>query len=82
MQNLSPCRKMQRMHRIATTALTAALACAALATTSSQSATFDVLIRNGRVLDGSGNPWQAADVNLLLGTASTGLRETDVMLCA
>src|SRR5439155_22355255 len=63
-QNLSPCRKMQRMNRIATKALTAALACAALATTSSQSETFDVLIRNGRVLDGSGNPWQAADVGV------------------
>jgi N-acyl-D-amino-acid deacylase len=29
---------------------------------SSQPATYDLLIRNGRVLDGSGNPWQAADL--------------------
>ncbi|HXV85916.1 MAG TPA: amidohydrolase family protein [Gemmatimonadales bacterium] len=27
-------------------------------------AAFDVLLRNGRVLDGSGNPWYAADVAL------------------
>jgi len=29
---------------------------------SSQPTTYDILIRNGRVLDGSGNPWQAADI--------------------
>ena len=23
---------------------------------------YDLLIRNGRVLDGTGNPWQAADI--------------------
>jgi len=27
-----------------------------------QTAEYDVVIRNGRVLDGSGNPWIAADV--------------------
>ena len=31
---------------------------------SAQSATFDVLIRNGRVLDGSGNPYVFADVGI------------------
>jgi N-acyl-D-amino-acid deacylase len=28
------------------------------------SASFDVLIRNGRVLDGSGNPWMRADIGI------------------
>jgi N-acyl-D-aspartate/D-glutamate deacylase len=31
---------------------------------SSQPARYDVLIRNGRVLDGSGNPWRAADIGI------------------
>ena len=29
-----------------------------------QGETFDILIRNGRVLDGSGNPWRRADVGI------------------
>src|SRR5918994_3433639 len=29
-----------------------------------QPADFDVLIRNGRVMDGSGNPWLRADVGI------------------
>ena len=28
---------------------------------------YDVLIRNGRVLDGSGNPWIAADIGIRSG---------------
>ncbi|MGH7483076.1 MAG: N-acyl-D-amino-acid deacylase family protein, partial [Longimicrobiales bacterium] len=31
---------------------------------SAQDPSFDVLIRNGRVLDGSGNPWFAADIGI------------------
>jgi len=31
---------------------------------SSQSAPFEILIRNGRLLDGTGNPWQAADIGI------------------
>ncbi len=31
---------------------------------SSQATPYDVLIRNGRVLDGSGNPWLAADLGI------------------
>src|SRR5436305_5264597 len=30
----------------------------------SQTPAYDVLIRNGRVLDGSGNPWLAADIGI------------------
>jgi len=30
-------------------------------------ATYDVLIRNGRVLDGNGNPWVSADIGILDG---------------
>jgi N-acyl-D-amino-acid deacylase len=36
----------------------------AAAVRSSQPAAFDVLIRNGRVLDGSGNPWRLADIGV------------------
>lgn len=32
------------------------------AQTGTREAPYDLLIRNGRVLDGSGNPWQAADI--------------------
>ncbi len=46
----------------------AALGCTVLATAavrSSQSSnTFDVLIRNGRVVDGTGNPWRLADIGI------------------
>jgi N-acyl-D-aspartate/D-glutamate deacylase len=31
---------------------------------SSQPARYDILIRNGRVLDGSGNPWRAVDIGI------------------
>lgn len=31
---------------------------------SSQPARYDVLIRNGRVVDGTGNPWRAADLGI------------------
>jgi N-acyl-D-amino-acid deacylase len=47
------------------TAVTAGLVCVGLAATSSQNAPpFDILIRNGHVLDGSGNPWHAADIGV------------------
>jgi N-acyl-D-aspartate/D-glutamate deacylase len=43
--------------------LTTALLCLIAAVPlSSQPARYDILIRNGRVLDGSGNPWRAADI--------------------
>src|SRR5262249_34437358 len=37
---------------------------AAIVTLSAQPARYDVLIRNGRVLDGSGNPWIALDIGI------------------
>ncbi|MBT8404132.1 MAG: amidohydrolase family protein [Gemmatimonadetes bacterium] len=55
----------------------AALLLAAVAPTSAQQATgerFDVLIRDGRVIDGSGNPWFRADVGIRDGRiAAVGL---------
>src|SRR6187200_3751363 len=36
----------------------------AVAQLTSQPARYDVLIRNGRVLDGSGNPWRAVDIGI------------------
>src|SRR5262245_2411910 len=45
--------------------LTAALFIAFFAAhPASQPARYDVLIRNGRVLDGTGNPWRAADIGI------------------
>ena len=47
-------------------ALVLFLVCAAPAAPrlSSQPATYDLLIRNGRVLDGTGNPWLTADLGI------------------
>jgi N-acyl-D-aspartate/D-glutamate deacylase len=41
-----------------------ALALSASVVTQSQATRYDLLIRNGRVLDGSGNPWLAADIGV------------------
>jgi N-acyl-D-amino-acid deacylase len=41
-----------------------ALAALALAPLSAQTQSFDILIRNGRVLDGTGNPWYRADIGI------------------
>ena len=40
------------------------LACSAAAVAAQASHSFDVLIRHGRVLDGSGNPWVRADIGI------------------
>src|SRR5947209_1497381 len=77
-QNLCPCRKMQLMKRTVTTAVTTALSWAVLAATSSQSAPFAVLIRDGHVLDGTGNPWQAADIGVRDGRVAALGRLGDV----
>ena len=36
----------------------------ALAAPAAQAPTFDILVRNGRVLDGTGNPWYRADIGI------------------
>jgi N-acyl-D-amino-acid deacylase len=41
-----------------------AIATLSASATPTQPARFDVLIKNGRVLDGSGNPWMRADVGI------------------
>ena len=45
-------------------ALLALLAPLALLAWTRQAPTFDILIRNGRVLDGTGNPWYRADIGI------------------
>jgi N-acyl-D-amino-acid deacylase len=52
-----------KMRALAATALIFALGAAL----GSQTPAYDVLIRNGRVLDGSGNPWLAADIGIRAG---------------
>ena len=47
--------------------LGAALAALVVAVVSAQAPatqTFDLLVRNGRVLDGTGNPWYPADIGV------------------
>jgi N-acyl-D-amino-acid deacylase len=44
-----------------------ALGLSAQAPIEAQPARYDVLIRNGRVLDGGGNPWLAADIGIRAG---------------
>lgn len=46
-------------------ALLALLAPLALQTLAAQQQSFDVLIRGGRVLDGTGNPWYRADIGII-----------------
>ena len=48
--------------RLAPLALSAAWLFAAVPAASGQSADYDIVIRNGRVFDGGGNPWIRADV--------------------
>lgn len=47
--------------------MVAACVLAVPAAVSAQAPTYDVVIRNGRVLDGAGNPWVRADVAILDG---------------
>jgi len=47
------------------TALLAAAVVSVAAAAAQQSQSFDILIRQGRVFDGSGNPWRRADVGIV-----------------
>jgi len=50
----------------ASIALSCALACSVtLFAQSRQDVTYDIVIKNGRVIDGSGNPWVSGDVAIL-----------------
>ena len=52
----------------------AVLAAFSLSSIEAQPEPFDVLIRNGRVMDGSGNPWMRADVGIRRATiAAVGI---------
>lgn len=63
--NISP---RARLARLAAVLVALALTLSPLwAQPTRDSAVFDVVIRNGRVLDGSGNPWILADVAILDG---------------
>ena len=50
--------------RTCTIALTVACACALSAQTAPGGAPYDVIIRNGHIIDGAGNPWYAGDVGI------------------
>jgi dihydroorotase/N-acyl-D-amino-acid deacylase len=54
--------------------LTAAIGCALLQTTYSQAPTFDLIVRNGRIVDGTGSPWYLADVGIK-GDSITAVRQ-------
>ena len=54
-------RSLRSIIRLAV-AMAASVATSVGAQTPAQPATYDVVIRNGRVLDGAGNPWINADV--------------------
>ncbi len=57
---------MTRIRRIALAIVLAAGAGTAWLSAQQPAAqTFDILIRNGRVLDGSGNPWYRADIGIV-----------------
>src|SRR4026209_2811150 len=57
---------MSRMRRVIFPLVVAAVAAAAVesAAQRSEPPRFDVLIRNGRVMDGSGNPWLRANLGI------------------
>ena len=59
----APARNISRVnHRLCTSAVACLAVAASLAAQAPQP--YDVLIKGGRVLDGSGNPWLAADIGI------------------
>jgi N-acyl-D-amino-acid deacylase len=50
------------MSRCVLPALLATLACAVASVTSAQAQPYDLVLRNGRIVDGTGNPWYRGDV--------------------
>ncbi|HSJ23032.1 MAG TPA: amidohydrolase family protein, partial [Longimicrobiales bacterium] len=59
--------------------LVVALLIAAVGDTAAQQQPYDLVIRNGRVMDGTGNPWFAADVGIRDGRIVTVGRLGDVV---
>ncbi len=53
-----------RIPRYSTVGSLLALSLALAAPSITQGQSYDVIIRNGRVIDGTGNPWFLADVAL------------------
>ena len=69
---------MRRLHRLVSFLLLASVPAALAA----QEDVYDVLIRNGRIIDGTGSPWYAGDVGIrggriaAIGTLSGAARQT------
>ena len=49
---------MNRLHLVVAALLTVAV----VSSLSAQTTTYDVIIRNGKIIDGSGNPWASGDI--------------------
>src|SRR5437773_9441764 len=60
---------MRRTRSVVTLAIATALAAAGIASArlTAQPAAYDILIRGGHLVDGTGNPWVAADVAIKSG---------------
>jgi N-acyl-D-amino-acid deacylase len=59
---------------VAETALLLTLACPiALFAQSSQGRTYEVIIKNGRIIDGSGNPWVSGDLAITGDRIASGI---------
>jgi len=59
----------------------ALLACLAAAPLAAQTPTYDLVIRNGRLIDGTGSPWYSADLAIRGGriAAISGSRPTMIV---
>lgn len=77
-------KKMRTAHNILVVAVMTFVTIAANPLQAQNAAEYDVVIRNGRVLDGAGNPWILADVAIHQGrfvrigrVTGRGAREID-----